>query len=49
MPGRHRLYSAQFVGAKPKIARQLDWVKPELSRQVVAINMNVRPSLGSWL
>src|SRR5208282_2270880 len=36
VPGHHRLYSAQFVGAKPKIARQLDWVKPELSRQVVA-------------
>ena len=42
MPGHHRLHRAQFVGAKPKIARQLGWVEPELSRQVVAIDLNVR-------
>src|ERR1035437_6334258 len=44
--GHHRLYRAQFVGAKPKIARQLGWVNPELSRQVVAIDMNVRRFVG---
>src|ERR1035438_1577366 len=33
-------------GAKPKIARQLDWSEPELSRQVVAIDMNVSRFVG---
>src|SRR5450432_3653510 len=28
VPGHHRLYLAQFVGAKPKITRQLDWIEP---------------------
>src|ERR1039457_135191 len=37
----HRLYPAQFVGAKSKVARQLDGTKPEFSRQIVAVNMNV--------
>jgi hypothetical protein len=42
----HRLYLAQFVGAKSKVACQLDGTKPEFSRQIVAVNMNVRRFVG---
>jgi len=30
------------VGAKSKVACQLDRIKPEFGRQIVAVNMNVR-------
>src|ERR1017187_588232 len=42
----HRLYLAQFVGAKSKVARQLDGTKPEFSRQIVAVNMNIWRLVG---
>jgi len=44
--GHYRLYRAQFVGAKPKIACQLNRLEPELSRQVLAIDMNVGQFVG---
>src|SRR5712671_1145191 len=37
-----RLYRAEFVRAKPKIIRQLYRFQPELSRRLVAIDMDVR-------
>src|SRR5467141_3516007 len=42
----HRLYLAQFVSAKSKVARQLDGTNPEFSRQIVAVNMNVWRLVG---
>jgi hypothetical protein len=41
MSAYNALDAAQFLGREAQVARESDWLQPELGRQVVAINMNV--------
>jgi hypothetical protein len=39
----------QLSRAEAKITRQRNRIQPELSRQPIPINVDVRRSFGSWL
>jgi len=42
MLARGFLDSAQFLGVEPEIVGEGNWVEPEVGRQVIPVNMDMR-------